>query len=60
MTPETKSRAGLPSDAEARHLVDRARRLRAETLAGLARAAWSGIARRLHDASTAAMPHARA
>lgn len=52
MTTEPKSSArprsfgALPSHAEARAIVERARRLRAETLAGLARAALSRIARR--------------
>lgn len=41
-----RSSGALPSHAEARATVERARRLRAETLAGLARAALSRIARR--------------
>ena len=52
MTTEPKSSArprsfgALPSHAEASAIVERARRLRAETLAGLARAALSRIGRR--------------
>lgn len=64
MTPESKSRAGLPSDAEARAIMNRARRLRAELLASMARAVWSRIARRPAGvpagAHAAAMPHANA
>ena len=64
MTPEPKSRAGLPSHAEARAIADRARRLRAETLAHLASVVWSRIARRAAagraSAPHGAMPHARA
>jgi hypothetical protein len=60
MSPEPKSRPGLPSHAEARAIVDRARRLRAEALAQLARAAWSRLARRPAGIGQGALPHARA
>lgn len=64
MTSESKSTAGLPSQGEARAIVERARRLRAETLAGLGRA----VLRRLgHGKSgvrpvglAGALPHAHA
>jgi hypothetical protein len=60
--------AGLPSHAEALAVAARARRLRAETLAGLARAALSWARHRAGRAGATAtaslpaggMPHARA
>ncbi len=64
MTPEPKSSRRLPSHDEARATIDRARRLRAETLGRLSRAAWSRLAGRpanaVAGARPAAMPHAHA
>ncbi len=64
------SPAGLPSDAETRGIVEQARRLRAETLAGMARGLLARIARRPAGAgaglpgtvggTVGGMPHARA
>jgi hypothetical protein len=62
------SPAGLPSHAQAQALIERARALRAEFIAGLARAALSRLARRgAHSPAGArarhpagALTHARA
>jgi hypothetical protein len=64
MKPQSTIRPGLPSDVEARAILEQAHRIRSETIAGLARALWLRIARR-PDAAPAgvgagALPHARA
>lgn len=45
-----------PTETEARAMIDHARRLRAEALSRMLRAAWSRIAHR----PAGAMPHAHA
>ena len=55
MTPEPNSPAGLPSHAEAPAIMDRARRMRAEALAALVRAAWSRFAGRPRGVPAASM-----
>jgi hypothetical protein len=64
MKSETDSRTELPSQDEARAMIERARRLRAETLGRLVRAAWLRVAHRpagrRSDGRADSMPLARA
>lgn len=60
MTTETTGGTAIPSQDEMRSLVERARRLRAETLARLLRTAWERIAHKGARRPAGAMPHAHA
>ena len=60
MRTQTKGRIEIPSQDEARAIVERARQLRAQTLARMLRAGWARIAPSPADAPAGAMPHARA